>query len=233
MSEVPRHWIRTPQRWAIDQERDRHLDALYQWGEYAIFVLLWNIVDFEAGLVDRCPTCYIPYGKITDAYGQAAQERCPDCYGTTFEGGYRAVIVRPSLWRGIGADESNPEAPRGTTFISTHTIQSTYDFLMRSRDYVFRGDGSRWIISGPADTNLATGFEVKTYPADTIDGWNIATARQEDKSSVAYDIRPPEADLIGILNLPVEVRLPIDFLHGYDDGYEQQWDVEEIRGPLR
>ena len=57
------HHLPDPQAYAIDQERARHDSALYSFGEYAMFVLMWNIIDHEAGLVDRCPTCYEAYGS--------------------------------------------------------------------------------------------------------------------------------------------------------------------------
>jgi hypothetical protein len=74
-----------PQPHAVATERFRHDGALFQWGEYAIFVLMWSVDDFEQGRVGRCPACYTAYGLIAEAYDQPARRNCPECFGTTFK----------------------------------------------------------------------------------------------------------------------------------------------------
>jgi hypothetical protein len=81
------YYLREPQRWAVDQERQRHLQALYTVGEWTMFCLMWNLEDFQNGLVTRCSVCY---NRSSQAYKQGERNKCPDCFGTTFEGGFRA-----------------------------------------------------------------------------------------------------------------------------------------------
>src|ERR1043165_6197117 len=112
---LPRH-TRQVENWAIEQERYRHDLPLYTLGEYTIFYLMWTLLDFEAGHVTRCARCYSTSGTVANreanVYNQPSINRCPDCFGTTFEGGYRARIVRPALWS--DNDESEKQDRRGT-----------------------------------------------------------------------------------------------------------------------
>src|SRR5258708_66990 len=90
-----------PRSYAVEQERMRHNQALYAYGEYAMFALMWTIRDLEHGRVQRCSRCFEDVGlndRIADTYKQANLRLCPVCFGTSFEGGYRALIIRPSLW---------------------------------------------------------------------------------------------------------------------------------------
>ena len=202
------HWIADPHLWEVEQERWRHTDALFRFGEYTMFVLMWRIQDFEAGLVDRCPTCYVAYGEVADAYGQPAKRLCPDCYGTTFEGGYRAKIVRPAIWD-LGA-ELNQRTPRGELTVNAAQIQSTPDFRMKVEDYAFRGDGKRWQIKTIGVNRLNTGFYTVTDPNSLL-AYNVGQAALEDPSSVAYIIQPDETSLMATLDIKAAYRTPEDF----------------------
>ena len=207
-------WMQDPQSYAIDQERYRHDEALSLYGEYAIFVLLWNVNDFNANLVDRCPTCYIAYGKIAETYGQSSKERCPDCFGTTFEGGYRAKIVRPSLWD--ANEDAERDHSKGEMTLAKATVQSVSDFRLRVGDYVFRGDGTRWRIETVGTNHLRTGFDTPSS-ADTPVGYNYGEVVREVDNSAASLIEP--ADL-SILDVPFQ-------------RYPQDWSaVEDIVGYL-
>jgi hypothetical protein len=212
------HWLTDPQAYAVEQERQRHLDALYAYGEFAMFVLMWRVTDFEAGLVGRCPTCFTSGGKIAATYGQGAKRDCPDCFGTTFEGGYRAKIVRPSLWD----HDTSTELPgrRGDTITEPTRIQTTGDFNSNTDDYAFRGDGTRWQMRNTDWDLLRTGFQTPSIPR-TLLGWNITQANLEDPSSVAYLIPPTGDELVTILNVTNGLRFPPDFS-----------EHEDIRGPL-
>lgn len=215
------HWLPDVQNWAIDQERQRHLDAVYAYGEYAVFVLMWRVQDFEAGLVGRCKRCYLSQGKIAEVYGQGKQNKCPDCFGTTFEGGYRARIIRPALWDHDSTEQHGPR-PRGDTFQANARVQTTDDFNLNTDDYVFRADGTRWQIAKTDWDLLHTGFG---FPDQfgTLVGWNLTSVNLEDESSVAYLIPPTPDDVEDILTLPQRfpTRYPMDFSQ-----------YEDIRGPL-
>lgn len=189
---VQPYYLRDPQPWAVEQERLRHTEALYHVGEMAMFVLMWHVLDFEAGLVGRCLRCYVAQGKIADAYKQPSQNKCPDCFGTTFEGGFKAQIIRPAIFTDVDEDERMDR--RGVIHPNDVQIETTPDFRVRQGDYCFRQDGTRWFLRGPQRVTLRAGFG---YPAQgsTAIGYNHARASIEDPDSVAYIIPPTFAVL--------------------------------------
>jgi hypothetical protein len=212
------YYLPDPQHYAIEQERQRHNQAVYSFGEYSIFCLLWTILDFTNGLVRRCARCYLSYGDVADVYEQPSQRRCIDCLGTTFEGGIKAYIVRPAIWT-TDSDEIR-EAPRGDLVINTATVQSTSDFRLSTNDYILREDGSRWQVKTPVTNWVVTGFEVAT-DARTMVGYNNVGVLREDESSVAYLIPPvTQAGLTSLLLID-RSRTPTDFSA-----------IEYVHGPL-
>lgn len=214
------YWLPDTQPWAVQQERMRHNQAMFSWGEYAMFVLLWDVDDFEAGLIGRCSVCYLPYGKVSETFNQPAKRKCLNCFGTTFEGGYKAKVVRPSMWD--VAPDINRLTPHGEVLIETLRVQSTSDFRMRRGDYILRGDGTRWQVRdiAAADT-LETGFG-PSNDENALVAYNYRNASREDESSVVYLI-PPIAvtELRNILHIAAGSRFPADFSA-----------VDEIRGGL-
>lgn len=207
-----------PQRFAVDQERFRHDGALYQYGEYATFVLMWSLPDFEAGLVDRCPKCYVAVDRAAEAYGQPARRKCDSCFGTTFEGGYRAKIVRPSLWDHNERDRR--EHVKGEIEVSTASVQSTADFQMRTGDYIIRADNGRWQVRSKGTNHLRTGFETPTGIRTAL-GYNFGQVTLEDQAAVVYTIPPVSADEVALLLDQSGRRAPVDFT-----------TFDEVRGPL-
>jgi len=210
------HWQPDPQAYAIDQERYRHDGALDRYGEYSLFVLLWRVADFKAGLVVRCPTCYTAYGKAAEVYQQAPKRECADCFGTTFQGGVKAKVVRTSIWD--VNEEEDREAARGEVTVQTATVQSTSDFRLRKGDYVLRADGTRWQARSLGGNALRTGF---WHPERRTEvGFNYASVTREDASSVAYTIAPTDPVTIATLDVS-GARYPVDFT-----------SLEVINGPL-
>jgi hypothetical protein len=210
-SDWPVYQLPDPQRYALDQERQRHIEALYRVGEYAMFVLMWNLRDYEKGQVGRCPTCWGGSGSIKErtaqVYKQAEREKCPDCYGTTFEGGWKAKIIRPSMWD-FGEDLDGP-GRRGLTVSATAAVQSTHDFQMRTGDFILRGDGVRWRVSSMSAVHLRVGYETPLSDRNII-AFNFGQAAREDESSVAYTLTPSTDDLRTILDV-TRPRYPQDF----------------------
>lgn len=201
-----------PQRYAIDQERQRHVEALFRWGEYAMFVLMWNLRDFEKGLVVRCPVCWgntpgSVQERVSGVYKQAKQDNCPSCLGTTFEGGWKAKIIRPSLWD--FSEDLDADGRRGQTISASASVQSTHDFQMRTGDYIFRGDGNRWSVGAQSGIHLRVGFELPLSDKNIV-AFNFGQAIREDESSIAYSIEPTVSDLREILD-PTRPRYPLDF----------------------
>jgi hypothetical protein len=192
------YYVRDPQRWQVDQERMRHNQALWMIGEYAMFALMWHIEDFENGLVERCHRCYLSLDKVASTYGQPSVNKCPDCFGTTFEGGYKALIVRPAIFD--DTDEGEKMDRRGVVHDDDLTVETTSDFRVRNGDYAFRQDGSRWYLRVPARITVRTGFE-HPYQTTAAITYNNARAQLEDPTSVAYLIGPDKATLRTVLSL--------------------------------
>lgn len=211
-----------PRHWAIEQERQNHADALYHVGEYSMFVLMWSVIDLDAGVVARCSRCWGADASMTDrvgdVYKQPSINRCPVCFGTSFEGGYRAKIVRPAIW--ADNDETERLDKRGVVHPEAVNIESTWDFRMRQGDYIFRADGSRWrVADSPKRVTLRSGFQHPDQ-VDTSITYNRVQARYEELDTVAYSIPPVAANILnGILTNP-----------GY---FPQNFGAaEDIRGPL-
>jgi len=211
------YYLPHPQQYAVEQERYRHDQALYSFGEYSLFLLMWKIQDFEKGLVGRCPTCFLAYGKIAEAYGQASSSVCPDCLGTTFDGGYKAKIIRPAIWDDTSA-RANSLTRSGEVETDSTAIQSTNDFRMHTDDYVFRADGSCWQVQDYIESMLNTGFQHMNAQRGLV-GVNYNRVKLEDSLTVAYSAVSME-DVITILN-PEPEHFPIDFSA-----------QEEIKGPI-
>jgi hypothetical protein len=148
--------IRDQQDWAVTHERRYQSEALYRYGEYAMFLLMWDLEDYKAGLVDRCSRCWGRFGRVAEAYKQASQSMCPDCFGTTFEGGFRARVVRPTVWND-STDDIQP-GQRGEVLSSDTQVQTTSDIQIHPDDFVFRADGSRWQARDPSGQTARTGF---------------------------------------------------------------------------
>ena len=193
-------YVRERKNFAVDQENYRHDQAMYTIGELAMFLLMWKVEDHKNGYVRRCPRCYtntdVNLARSTSAYNQPTLNKCPMCYGTTFEGGVRAKIIRPALF--TDTDDQETQAEHGVKYPQTTSVETTSDFRYRNGDYVLRQDGSRWQISTPQRVTVRTGFGHPTQQNDSI-GYASAMATLEDKTSVAWIIPPNEDDLKSLL----------------------------------
>lgn len=234
-------WQRDVQHFAIAQERQRHAQALWQYGELVMFCLLWRPKDIDAGLARRCTRCFNPgsvipvtpaqpdYGAVVEsqisaAYGQSQQYRCPLCYGTQVIAaqaaevpGVRALLVRPAIL--TDTDQNQQRSAKGVVNPGTVNVQATPDFRAHTYDYLFRSDGRRYQLTMPRRTTLRTGFATPWQQTAAID-YNLMQAALEDpQASVAYLI-PPAADLLAQA-LGTYTRIPISYA----------W-IEQINGPL-
>jgi hypothetical protein len=214
MSTVRGTYVRSQQNWAVEQERQRHNQALWQLGENTLFCLLWTAKDYDAGLVGLCPTC--ASDRISKAYGQPTRNKCPDCFGTRFQGGYRALIVRPAVF--TDADDGQSFTARGVVQPQEVHMETTSDFRVHGGDYAMRATGERLQLRTPQRTTLRTGFGTP-YQRDVATAYNLTRAAVEDQESVAYTIPPNTDALITILSR--SGATPPSFS-----------DVEVIRAPL-
>lgn len=208
-------WHPDYEGWATEQVQARHNGVLWRIGEYSIFVLLWRIEDFENGLVARCPECITSMGDVADVYNQSTLTRCPTCYGTTFEGGFKARIVRPALWD--FSETTNRVEAHGEVERANAAVQSTNDFAMRTGDYIIRADGTRWRVQSLSTNHLHTGFG---FPgrSETVVGFNYGTVILQDEASNAYSVQlPADPSFLDVRN----PRSTQDFTR-----------FEEVRGPI-
>lgn len=199
------YYIRERQDWAIEQERRRHNQALWYVGENTMFVLMWHLEDFQSQLVNRCPTCYESQGMIAEIYGQTDEYKCPDCFGTTFEGGFKAIIVRPAIFS--DSDEGETKHSRGVIHPNDLSIDSTPDFRVRTGDYCFRQNGDRFFLRVPERITLRTGFGDPSQGGTAI-AYNHANAAQEDPSNVSYMIPPATDEVAAILSRMSRIPRP-------------------------
>jgi len=239
-------WQRDAQRWTVVQERQRHAQALWQYGELVMFALMWRPLDIGAGLAQRCTRCYTPAKTVSDiapetalplgwptaateaqisaAYGQGNQFRCTLCYGTQVIAarpaqvpGLRALLVRPAIL--TDTDQNQQRTAKGTVNTGQVTVQSTPDFRVNTLDYFFRSDGRRYQLAVPDRTTLRTGF-ASPWQASAGISYNLASAALEDpKASVAYVIPPPHRELASVLG--TYTRVPADYAF-----------IEQVNGPL-
>lgn len=216
----PYHLLQTKQ-YAVEQERKRHAEALYEVGEWTVFFLLWNTLDFERDLVERCSRCYGTFSaradRIAAVYNQPVNNKCPVCFGTTFEGGYRARIVRPAIFADTDQDQRLDR--RGEVHPATVSIETTWDFRIRTGDFAVRADNSRWRLRVPSRTTVRTGFG---FPGQTEAAVTYAriTGEREETDTVAYLLPPVDGETVeNVLRQPA--RSPLDFTV-----------FEQVRGPL-
>jgi hypothetical protein len=239
-------WQRDVQRFAVAQERQRHAQALWQYGELVVFALMWRPQDIGLGLARRCTRCYVPAQVITDlppetppplgwatasteaqisaAYGQGNQFRCTLCFGTQVIAagaarvpGVRALIVRPAIL--TDTDQNQQRSAKGVVNTGQVAVQSTPDFRVNTLDYFFRADGRRYQLAVPARTTLRTGFG-SPWQASANISYNLASAALEDpRASVAYVIPPAAAQVEQVLG--TYTRVPADYA----------W-FEQLNGPL-
>lgn len=197
-----------PQDWAMAFVRNNHRQALAAFGEYNFYVLKWRIEDHVAGRVDRCHRCFVAHGAIAEAFGQTSDTKCPACFGTTFDGGYRAKIVRETIWDFTEADET--PSKRGVVTRQSASIQTTGDFRVTHGDWVVRADGSRWEIKGLGRTLVRTGFEHPTREGNMM-GLSFPSVSLEDETMPCYLVPlGSNAEIAETLN-PVKPRWAVDF----------------------
>jgi hypothetical protein len=227
-----RTWQRDVQAYAISLERQRHVQALWQFGELAIFALLWTTLDFASGFAARCPRCFITPGDVDNetqfasAYGQGNQYNCPVCFNSQFvaasplsgsQPGLRALLIRPTIFTEIDKD-TQQHTGRGVMNPANVNAETTPDFRVRSGDYMFRADGTRFRLRVPHRVTVRTGFaEPWQQPAAIT--YEQLSAGLEDPTSVAFII-PPDAPTLQLW-LGTYTRVPVDY----------SW-AEVINGPL-
>lgn len=184
------------QQWTSDWVVAQHMEALYAVGENCLFTLMWRALDVANGLVEYCSNCF-ENDRAAKAFGQPPSKKdCPVCYGTGFEGGFRAQIIRPAIWSDRNSEVVDDRS--GTTTMDSLQVETTPDFVFRKGDFIFRGDGSRYQAEEKSEGVVRTGFGVP----DSLDSFKgtIPVARLEDPTSVAFLIPPTTTELVDLLH---------------------------------
>lgn len=211
-------WLPQTQTYSNLRLIDSHTHVLYSLGEYCLFILMWHVDDFKAGRVGRCTTCYTTRARASEAYKQSDDGSCPNCYGTSFEGGFRAQVIRPTLV----SDRSTDTVPErhGEVITDTVSLETTTDFSTHTGDYVVRAEGTRYRMEEMGTLVVRSGFDLP-YQSESVGGL-IPSAKLENPSSVAYLISPLATEINELLfSLAVDRQTPRDVT---------AWDVRH--GPL-
>ena len=216
-----RYYLRETQSWVISQERQRHRQALYSIGEWVFLILMWHQLDFEYGLVERCTRCWAGATttkayRVAEVYKQPIQNECPVCFGTTFEGGYRARIVRPAIVTDV--EETERQDRKGSMHPAGTNVETTEDFRTRPGDFMIRADGSRWRLTDAQRIQVRTGHGHPTQPLASI-AYKLRAA-YEETTTVAY-LLPPTSQTEVRAVLRQVMRFPGNFAAS-----------ESLRGPL-
>lgn len=196
MSRAP---LQRPTTYDIDQERVRHDDAVHWFGEMTCFLSWWRPADREAGLVGPCTTCNTKMtdSRIVEAYGQAAQHLCPNCYGTTFEGGLRSIFYRPAIWNLTPVEHDVKR--RGEVEIIRGTLQVISNLDLHDGDHAVRADGTCWKMDQASWQEITTGFGSQRGVTSRRLQSAVQIALEDDKSTAPYlvDVNFDALNLIG------------------------------------
>jgi len=159
--------------WAeVDQQRF-HSEALQWFGEQIIVRQLWRAEDAAIGLVDYCQQCQDSpnptnpsasvQSRVSSVYRQSGNSYCPNCFGTTFNGGFKTTCYHLFM---LAADTAQERAnlSTGQFWRNNPTIQMSWFPEIRVGDLLVR------VLSWDGDTPTALGerFEVSTVNVQTV-----------------------------------------------------------------
>jgi hypothetical protein len=196
----------------------QHSDALWAMGEAVMFVLWWGVRDFDAGLVERCALCWTG-SRHAEAWGQPERGNCPDCFGTGFEGGFRAKVIRPAILSDRTTDENYTS--RGQLLTDAITAETTTDIYVRHGDVLIRSDNSRYSCSEMDQVVIRSGFAVADTEG-TVSG-TIQSANRLPRDDSGYLVPPLHDDQVSAI-----LRTPFVGRHTPPDVTA----YEVVRGPL-
>ena len=171
--ESPLLVVKQQEIWAeIDQQRF-HDETLQWFGEECVVRLLWRAEDAASGLVTYCQTCQVtPNPTNPDAnvrarasavYRISGNSYCPDCYGTTFTGGFQPIAYHLYM---LAAD--TPDIRRnmqiGQFWQQNPSVQFSWFPQIRQGDLVVRVEN--WNNNVPTFTSQR--FQVSSVNPVTV-----------------------------------------------------------------
>lgn len=184
-------WMQQDQGWAEEHVTASHVDALYRYGEFCMFTLLWTSQDSERGEVGPCSFCVTSNPLAVGYGGQATDQDCSHCFGTGYEGGFRARIVRPAIVSDRDAD-TKEDQHLGEVTTETLNVQTTADFYVRTGDFMFRQDGTRYRLAQMETEVIRSGFDHPGHE-ETVGGVIRTATLESDVASRAH-LLPPSAE---------------------------------------
>jgi hypothetical protein len=171
--ESPLLVVKQREIWAeIDQQRF-HNEALQWYGEECIVRQLWRAEDAAMGLVTYCQTCQDSpnpskpsasvQSRVSNVYRQTGNSYCPDCYGTTFTGGFKTTCYHLYM---LAADtpEVRSNLSTGQFWKQNPSVQFAWYPEIRVGDLVVRV--SAWSNDNPIATTDR--FIVSTVNVQTV-----------------------------------------------------------------
>jgi len=171
--ESPLLVVKQREIWAeIDQQRF-HNEALQWYGEECIVRQLWRAEDAAMGLVTYCQTCQDSpnpanptasiQSRVSNVYRQTGNSYCPDCYGTTFTGGFKTTCYHLYM---LAADtpEVRSNLSTGQFWKQNPNVQFAWYPEIRVGDLVVRV--SAWSNDNPIATTDR--FIVSTVNVQTV-----------------------------------------------------------------
>jgi len=156
----------------VDQQRF-HSEALEWFGEKIIVRQLWRAEDARIGLVGYCQECQDSVdptnpnssvqSRVSQVYKQSGNSFCPNCFGTTFNGGFKPICYHLYM---LAADAAQIRAnvSTGQYWRDNPTIQLSWFPELRTGDIVARVE--EWEDEIPLA--IADIFQVSTVNVQTI-----------------------------------------------------------------
>jgi hypothetical protein len=156
----------------IDLQRF-HDETLQTYGEQCLLRLLWRAEDFTAGLVDRCTVCQDSESptnpdisvqqRVAKVYGQSGNTYCPNCFGTSFNGGFQNIVYQLFMLAADTPDKRNNQVV-GQFWNQNPRAQFSWYPQIRQGDLVARVES--W--SGNSPTLVSQLFIVSNVEPITV-----------------------------------------------------------------
>jgi hypothetical protein len=145
--EAPLFVVKQREIWSeIDLQRF-HDETLQTFGEQCVVRLLWRAEDFTAGLVGRCIVCQDSESptnpdvsvqqRVAKVYGQSGNTYCPNCYGTSFNGGFIPIAYHLFMLAADTPDKRNNQVV-GQFWNQNPRVQFSWFPQIRQGDLVAR-----------------------------------------------------------------------------------------------
>lgn len=115
--------------YAVRMARQSIRDSLMSHGEECVLFHMYHVNEVDK-TVQRCPVCY------DSVYKQGEKFNCPQCYGTTFDGGVKDVYRAWGLF--TDANDEETFGKRGFWHPIASSIHTEWQPDLWQRDYVAR-----------------------------------------------------------------------------------------------